>query len=48
MSTKSISGVLDRGKRAGLIKLNGNKAYELTAKGMKIALPNANGEAAHG
>jgi hypothetical protein len=26
MSIKSISGVLDRAKRAGLVKLNGNKA----------------------
>jgi Mn-dependent DtxR family transcriptional regulator len=46
MSSKSISGVLDRAKRDGLIKLNGDKAYELTAKGHKIELPTA--EAAHG
>jgi hypothetical protein len=45
MSTKSISGVLDRAKRDGLVKLNGNKAYELTAKGQKIELQ---AEAAHG
>lgn len=46
MSSKSISGVLDRAKRDRLVKLNGDKAYELTAKGQKIALPEA--EAAHG
>jgi Mn-dependent DtxR family transcriptional regulator len=46
MSSKSISGVLDRAKRDGLVKLNSDKAYELTAKGHKIELPTA--EAAHG
>lgn len=38
MSTKSISGVLDRGKKQGLIKKNGADLYELTAKGLKIEL----------
>ena len=38
MSTKSISGVLDRGKKHGIIKQNGSQLYELTAKGMKIEL----------
>lgn len=41
MSTKSISGVLDRGRRQGLIKKNGSDLYELTAKGMKIELGGA-------
>jgi hypothetical protein len=45
MSTKSISGVLDRGRKQGLIKKNGTGLYELTAKGMKIELAT---EAAHG
>lgn len=44
MSTKSISGVLDRGKRHGIIKKNGADLYELTAKGLKIEL----GASAHG
>jgi DNA-binding IscR family transcriptional regulator len=35
MSPKSINGVLDRAKKAGLIKKNG-QGYELTAKGQKI------------
>lgn len=35
MSPKSISGVLDRAKRDGLIRKNGT-GYELTAKGQKI------------
>lgn len=44
MSTKSISGILDRGKKRGLIKKNGADLYELTAKGMKIGLgASANG-----
>ncbi len=38
MSSKSITGVLDRGKKHGLIKKNGSDLYELTAKGMKIEL----------
>lgn len=38
MSTKSISGVLDRGKKNGIIKKNGSDLYELTSKGMKIEL----------
>ena len=38
MSTKSISGVLDRGKKNGIIKKNGSDLYELTAKGLKIEL----------
>jgi hypothetical protein len=38
MSTKSISGVLDRGKKQGLIKKNGADLYELTARGLKIEL----------
>jgi hypothetical protein len=46
MSPKSISGVLDRAKRDGLLKKNGADLYELTAKGHKIELPAA--EAAHG
>ena len=41
MSAKSISGVLERGRRKGLIKKNGT-GYELTAKGLKIGAP-ANG-----
>ena len=44
MSTKSISGVLDRGKRHGIIKKNGADLYELTAKGLKIEL----GASTHG
>jgi Mn-dependent DtxR family transcriptional regulator len=43
VSPKSISGVLDRARKNGLIKKNGN-GYELTAKGQKIELT----EAAHG
>src|SRR6187402_2514603 len=35
MSPKSISGVLDRARKAALIRKNG-AGYELTAKGMKI------------
>lgn len=38
MSPKSISGVMDRARRAGLIKKNGT-GYELTAKGIKIEIP---------
>jgi hypothetical protein len=38
MSAKSISGVLDRGKKHGIIKKNGSDLYELTAKGQKIEL----------
>jgi hypothetical protein len=44
MSTKSISGVVDRAKKHGLIKKNGSELYELTAKGLKIEL----GASAHG
>ena len=44
MSPKSISGVMDRARKAGLIKKNGT-GYELTAKGMKIEVPEAT---AHG
>ncbi|WLA75037.1 helix-turn-helix domain-containing protein [Bradyrhizobium diazoefficiens] len=44
MSEKSISGVLDRAKRDGLIKRNGSELYELTVKGQKLELT----EAAHG
>jgi hypothetical protein len=44
MSAKSISGVLDRGKKQGFIKKNGSDLYELTAKGLKIEMT----EAAHG
>jgi len=36
ISAKSITGVIDRAKKAGLIKKNGNNVYELTAKGLKI------------
>jgi len=43
VSPKSISGVLDRARKNGLIKKNGT-GYELTAKGQKIELT----EAAHG
>jgi len=43
LSPKSISGVMDRAKRDGLIKKNG-EGYELTAKGQKIEAP---AEAAH-
>jgi Mn-dependent DtxR family transcriptional regulator len=35
VSPKSITGVMDRAKKAGLIKKNGT-GYELTAKGRKI------------
>ena len=45
MSSKSISGVLDRGKKHGLIKKNGSDLYELTAKGLKIEMTP---EATHG
>ncbi|MBT1509354.1 hypothetical protein KIP88_02470 [Bradyrhizobium sp. SRL28] len=44
MSPKSVSGVLDRARKGGLIKRNGNNGYELTAKGQKIET----GVAAHG
>ncbi|WP_157787978.1 helix-turn-helix domain-containing protein [Bradyrhizobium elkanii] len=43
MSEKSISGVLDRAKRDGLIKKNGSELYELTVKGQKLELEAANG-----
>jgi DNA-binding PadR family transcriptional regulator len=46
MSPKSISGVLDRARKAALIKKNGT-GYELTAKGLKIEMPAAE-VAAHG
>ena len=39
MSGKSVSGVLERAKRHGLIKKNG-AGYELTAKGAKMGAPN--------
>lgn len=43
MSAKSVSGVLDRAKKGGLIKKNG-AGYELTAKGQRIELgAHANG-----
>jgi hypothetical protein len=43
VSPKSITGVLDRAKKSGLIKKNG-AGYELTAKGQKIELgASANG-----
>jgi hypothetical protein len=38
MSEKSIQGVLHRAKRDGIIKQNGAKLYELTAKGQKIEM----------
>jgi len=38
MSPKSISGVLDRARKGGLIKKNG-AGYELTAAGRKIEIP---------
>ncbi|WP_172627144.1 helix-turn-helix domain-containing protein [Bradyrhizobium ivorense] len=41
MSEKSISGVLDRAKRDGLIKRNGSELYELTVKGQKLELAEA-------
>ena len=41
MSSKSISGVLDRAKKHGLIKKNGSDLYELTAKGQKIEMSGA-------
>jgi hypothetical protein len=41
MSPKAVYGVLDRGKKAGLIKKNGSALCELTAKGRAM-------EAAHG
>jgi hypothetical protein len=37
MSSKSISGVLERAKRDGIIKKNGS-GYELTAKGKNVEL----------
>lgn len=43
MSPKGVSGVLDRGRKHGLIKKNGT-GYELTAKGLKIET----GVTAHG
>jgi DNA-binding PadR family transcriptional regulator len=43
MSPKSVSGVLERAKKHGLIKKNGS-GYELTAKGQKIET----GAPAHG
>jgi hypothetical protein len=43
MSPKSISGVLDRARKNGIIKKNGT-GYELTAKGQKIEM----GAVAHG
>jgi hypothetical protein len=43
LSAKSLSGIVNRAKRDGLIKANGAGIYELTAKGRKIEL-----EAAHG
>ena len=44
MSTKSISGVLDRAKKTGIVKKNGSDLYELTAKGLKIEIgASANG-----
>ena len=46
VSPKSITGVLDRAKKAGLIKrLANGSGYELTAKGQKIETTT---EAAHG
>jgi hypothetical protein len=44
MSPKSASGILDRARKGGIVKKNGN-GYELTARGMKIE---ATAEAAHG
>jgi predicted Rossmann fold nucleotide-binding protein DprA/Smf involved in DNA uptake len=41
LSSKSITGVLDRAKKAGLIKKNG-EGYTLTLKGQQIEMP-ANG-----
>jgi hypothetical protein len=41
MSEKSIQGVLHRAKRDGIVKQNGAKLYELTAKGQKIELGGA-------
>jgi hypothetical protein len=38
MSPKGISGVLDRGRKHGIIKKNGSGLYELTAKGQKIEI----------
>jgi Mn-dependent DtxR family transcriptional regulator len=37
MSPKSVSGVLERAKRDGLVKNNG-VGYELTAKGKHIEM----------
>jgi DNA-binding PadR family transcriptional regulator len=39
VSAKSISGVMERARKSGLIKRNGAGVYELTAKGQKIQLP---------
>lgn len=41
MSAKSISGVLDRARKQGLVKKNGANLYELTAKGQKIEMTGA-------
>jgi Mn-dependent DtxR family transcriptional regulator len=44
MSAKSMSGVLERARKNGLVKKNGSQLYELTAKGQKLELTGA----AHG
>jgi Mn-dependent DtxR family transcriptional regulator len=36
MSPNAMSGVLHRGKRDGLIRINGDGGYHLTAKGAKV------------
>lgn len=43
VSARSLSGVLDRGKRDGIIKKNSDGLYELTAKGRKSGEAHANG-----
>ena len=38
MSPKGISGILDRARKAGFVRRNGSKLYELTARGQKIEI----------
>jgi hypothetical protein len=41
MSPKGVSGVLERGRKSGIVKKNGSDLYELTAKGQKIEMGGA-------
>jgi hypothetical protein len=38
MSPKGVSGVLERGRKSGIVRKNGSDLYELTAKGHKIEM----------